>query len=128
MSERRLYTTGWDSEVRYAYSRAVRAGDTVYVSGTTGYDYGADTLDPDPAVQTARAIDNIEAALAKLDARLEHVVQLTTHVANMADWSAIGPVFAERFKDIRPAHTAVQAALISPAMRIEITAIAVIAD
>lgn len=128
MTQRRLYSTGWDSEVRYAYSRAVRAGDTVYVSGTTGYDYKADSLDPDPAVQTAMAIDNIEAALTKLDARLEHVVHLMTHVSDMQDWSAIGPVFAERLKEIRPAHTTVQAALVSPAMKIEITAIAIVTD
>ena len=59
--KRVLFTTGWRSKREFAYSRAIRAGDFVFVSGTTGYDYENDVMPEDPAEQADRALSNIDA-------------------------------------------------------------------
>jgi enamine deaminase RidA (YjgF/YER057c/UK114 family) len=124
---RRLYTTGWRSEETAAYSRAIRAGDLVFVSGTTGYDYAADRLPPSPREQTERALANIDTALRALGSRLEDVVMLTTYYTRDEDWPEIVAVLGDRLAGIRPTNSAIRCALVAEAMLVEIAAVAVAA-
>ena len=122
---KQLISSGSVFEQKYAYSRAVRVGDTIYVSGTTGYDYATGTLPGDAADQTRQIFRNIEAALAEAGASLADLVQLVTYFTDAGDWDAIGAVLGAELRDIRPANSAVQLRLIDPAMKVEISAIAV---
>lgn len=117
-------SSGSPFEATFGYSRAVRNGEMVYVSGTTGYDYAAMTMPDDPGVQAANALDTISRALAQAGASLADVVKVTYIVTETAYVDAVvgavGPVFA----DIRPAATMLIAGLIKPEMKVEIDVIA----
>ena len=116
--------TEWESTV--GYSRAVRAGDEIHVSGTTATaDDGQVVGVGDPYAQTVRALDNVAAALAALDASLADVVRTRLFVTDIDDWTAIGRAHAEAFGDGRPATTMVQVErLIDPEMLVEVEAVA----
>jgi enamine deaminase RidA (YjgF/YER057c/UK114 family) len=120
--------TKWEPLI--GYSRAVRVGDTIRVSGTTATDEVGDVVGTnDPYVQTTQAIVNIQAALAELGAELKHVVRTRIYVVNIADWPEVGRAHAEAFAEIRPASTMLEVRrLIDPEMLIEIEADAVITD
>jgi enamine deaminase RidA (YjgF/YER057c/UK114 family) len=125
---RLLYTTGWRSEQVAAYSRAIRAGGLVFVSGTTGYNYAADRLPDTAREQTEGALANIDAALRKLGSRLEEVVMLTTYYTRDEDWPQIMEVLGARLASIRPTNSAIRCALVAETMLVEIAAVAVAAD
>ncbi len=116
--------TVWESMA--GYSRAVRVGDRILVSGTTatGPDglVGAD----DPAAQARYAIDKIEAAIRQLGGRLEDVVRTRVYVSDVAHWEPVARVHGERFGHIRPANTLVEARLVGPEYLVEIEAEAMI--
>ena len=104
------------------FSRAVRVGNTVHVSGTGPV--GAEDLSP--ADQTRAVLALIETALAQAGARFEHVVRTRMFISNAEHWEEIGRAHGEVFGKIRPASTMVVAALLNPKWHVEIEAEAVV--
>ncbi len=117
--------TSWEREV--GYSRAVRAGDRVFVSGTTATGPDGRIVAPDdPYRQTVRVLDRIDEALGALGSERAAVVRIRVYVRSIADFPHVARALGERFRDVRPAATLVEvSALVDPAMRVEIEADAV---
>jgi enamine deaminase RidA (YjgF/YER057c/UK114 family) len=118
--------TPWEPVVGYA--RAVQAGDTVHVSGTTGTDPSGKVLAPgDMYAQTVQSIRNIENALKRLGLGLEHVVRTRVFVTDIDRWQEVAKAHAELFGEIHPATSMVGVTrLIDPEMLVEIEATAVV--
>ncbi len=116
--------TNW--EVLAGYSRAVKIGDRVLVSGTTATHGTLAIGVNDPIAQTHFVIDKIEASLESLGAKLSDVVRSTIYISEMKNWEAVSRVHGERFADIRPANTMVEAKLIGKEYLVEIEVEAVI--
>ncbi len=117
---RRLISSGSSFEAEIGYSRAVRDGDWVFVSGTTGFDYADMTISDDVAVQAAQALTNIEAALTEAGARFADVVRVQYILPDAADFPSCWPALKAVFGEVRPAATMIQAGLADPRMKIEI--------
>ena len=117
---RRRISSGSTFEERIGYSRAVVAGDWVFVSGTTGFDYRTMTIAADVVSQAEQCLANIEAALAEAGASLADVVRVTYILPDPADFEPCWPVLRRRFGDARPAATMISAGLVDPRIRIEI--------
>jgi enamine deaminase RidA (YjgF/YER057c/UK114 family) len=124
--DRERYASGTEWESAVGYSRAVRTGDEIHVSGTTATDDDGRVVAPDdPSAQTARAIENVETALSALDSSLSDVVRTRLFVTDIDDWEAIGRAHGDAFGDVRPATTMVQVErLIDPEMLVEIEVVA----
>lgn len=103
--------SGYASEADYGYSRAVRVGNTVYVSGTTAR--GAD-LQQDVYVQAKAALAIVEEALIEAGAALSHTVRTVAYVTDMDHMDAVAQAHREAFADCRPASTIVQIQALSP--------------
>ncbi len=116
--------TAW--ETLAGYSRAIRVGDHIHVSGTTATDGSVLVGGNDPAAQTRFVLDKIERAIIQLGGTLRDVVRTRIFVSDIANWEAVARVHGERFADIRPANSLVEARLVGPEYLVEIEAEAIV--
>ena len=122
MQERQKFSSGAKWEDIVGYSRAIRVGDRIYVTGTTALDEAGNLVgEGDAYAQSVQAIRNIEKVLKRAGATLEHVVRTRMFVTDIQRWEDYGRAHGEFFKTIKPCATMVEvSALIDPRMLIEI--------
>ena len=117
---RRLINSGSTFEAEIGYSRAVVVDDWVFVSGTTGFDYGTMTVSDDLVEQTEQALANIAAALDEAEASFADVVRVTYVLPDAGRFEECWPALRKAFGESRPAAMMISAGLSNPRMLIEI--------
>ncbi|GAB4116882.1 MAG: RidA family protein [Roseiflexaceae bacterium] len=127
--QRTRISSGTPWEAMAGYSRAVRVGTTIYVSGTTASNEQGDVQHPgDAGAQATYIIRKIERALQQAGASLEDVVRTRVFIRSIDDWEVVARAHGAIFGEIRPANTLVRAEMIDPRMLVEIEAVAVVAE
>ena len=125
MSVRRRVSSGTEWEALVGYSRAVAAGEHIWVSGCTSVVDGEVVHEGDPYQQTVQAITNVQAALSELGADLEDVVRTRIFVTDINLWQEYGRAHGEAFGDVLPATSMVEVTrFIDPRMLVEVEAVA----
>lgn len=124
--KRKLISSGSSFEEQIGYSRAVVAGNMIFVSGTTGYDYQSMTISEDIREQTEQCIKNIDKALREADSSLADIVRLTYILPDGTQFQKCWPVLKKYFGKVKPAATMISAGLADEQMKIEIEATAII--
>ena len=117
---RQWITSGSVYEEQIGYSRAVVAGDWVFVSGTTGFDYVTMTISEDVLVQAEQCLHNIATALAQASCTLDDVVRVNYVLPDGRDFEACWPVLRQHFGKAKPAAMVITAELLDPRMKIDI--------
>jgi enamine deaminase RidA (YjgF/YER057c/UK114 family) len=117
---RKLISSRSTFEAEIGYSRAVVAGDWVFVSGTTGFDYSTMSIADGLVEQAEQCLRNIEAALRQAGSSLKDVVRVTYVLPNASEFQQCWPVLRRYFGDVRPAAMMISAGLADPRMKIEI--------
>jgi enamine deaminase RidA (YjgF/YER057c/UK114 family) len=117
---RQWITSGSTFEAQIGYSRAVVAGDWVFVSGTTGFDYTTMTISDDVVTQARQCLQNIATALAEAGCTLDDVVRVNYVLPDGADFEPCWPVLRQHFGKAKPAAMVITAGLLDPRMKIEI--------
>ena len=123
---RTLVSSGSTFEADIGYSRAVRQGPWVFVSGTTGFDYATMTLPDELEAQTEQCLSNIQSALAKAGASMRDIVRVTYVLPKADDFPRCWPILRRWFGEIRPAAMMISAGLADPRMQIEIEVTALV--
>lgn len=127
MTERQLISSGSPYEPKIGYSRAVRVGDTIYVSGTVGWNHDGSPGGPDMYAQAKQALRTIEKALLQAGSSLKDVVRTRIFVTDISLLDDAARAHGEAFSEIRPAATMVEVSrLAEPWMLVEIEAVAVL--
>lgn len=126
MKDRQHISSGSSFERDIGYSRAVVVANTIFVSGTTGFDYATMTISPDVVAQTRQCLVNIESALKQANATMADVVCVRYILPNAEDFPATWPTLRAVFGEIRPTATMFEARLADPRIKIEIEVQAVI--
>ena len=118
--KRQRITSGSIYEEQIGYSRAVVAGDWVFVSGTTGFDYASMTIADDVVAQAEQCLRNIATALAQAGCSLDDAVRVNYVLPDGRDFEACWPVLRQHFGKAKPAAMVITAGLLDPRMKIEI--------
>jgi enamine deaminase RidA (YjgF/YER057c/UK114 family) len=117
---RKWISSGSTFEQKAGYARAVIDGEWVFVSGTTGFDYGTMTISDDVVEQTEQCFRNIEQALKQVDAAIADMVRIRVYLVDAKDFERVVSVIGKWCGPARPANTTVLAGLVDPRMKIEI--------